>query len=148
LQQNKPYNTFVKELISPAKESQGFIQGIKWRGTINASQRTEMQAAQNVSQVFLGLNIKCASCHDSFISDWKLEEAYAFANIFSDTTLEINRCDKPTGKVAGRKILFQELGEIDAQAVTSERLKQLAEFLVQPKDGRLYRVAGTVSGPR
>ena len=138
LQQNKPYNLFVKELISPAKESQGFIQGIKWRGTINASQRTEMQAAQNVSQVFLGLNIKCASCHDSFISDWKLDDAYAFANIFSDSTLEINRCDKPTGKMAGRRILFQELGEINPEAVTSERLKQLAEFLVQPKDGRLY----------
>jgi hypothetical protein len=139
LQQNKPYNLFVKELISPAKESQGFIKGIKWRGTINASQRTEMQAAQNVSQVFLGLNIKCASCHDSFISDWKLEEAYAFANVFADSTLEINRCDKPTGKTAGRRILFKELGEIDSAAVTSERLKQLADFLVQPKDGRLYR---------
>ena len=52
---NKPYNTFVKELISPGKESKGFIRGIEWRGTINASQRTEMQAAQNISQVFLGL---------------------------------------------------------------------------------------------
>ena len=139
LKDNKPYDTFVKELISPNKESKGFIEGIKWRGTINASQRTEMQAAQNVSQVFLGLNIKCASCHDSFISDWKLDDAYAFANIFSDTTLEINRCDKPTGKVAGRRLLFKELGEINAQAVTDERLKQLADFLVQPKDGRLYR---------
>ena len=139
LKENKPYDTFVKELISPNKESKGFIEGIKWRGTINASQRTEMQAAQNVSQVFLGLNIKCASCHDSFISDWKLDDAYAFANIFSDTTLEINRCDKPTGKVAGRRLLFKELGEINAEAVTDERLKQLADFLVQPKDGRLYR---------
>ena len=139
LKDNKPYDSFVKELISPNKESKGFIEGIKWRGTINASQRTEMQAAQNVSQVFLGLNIKCASCHDSFISDWKLDDAYAFANIFSDTTLEINRCDKPTGKVAGRRLLFKELGEINAEAVTDERLKQLADFLVQPKDGRLYR---------
>ena len=139
LKENKPYNSFVKELINPNKESKGFIEGIKWRGTINASQRTEMQAAQNVSQVFLGLNIKCASCHDSFISDWKLEDAYAFANIFSDTTLEINRCDKPTGKIAGRRLLFKELGEINAEAVTKERLKQLSEFLVQPKDGRLYR---------
>jgi len=139
LKENKPYNAFVTELISPTKDSKGFIEGIKWRGTINASQRTEMQAAQNVSQVFLGLNIKCASCHDSFISDWKLDDAYAFANIFADTTLEINRCDKPTGKVAGRRLLFKELGEIDAEAVTEERLKQLADFLVQPKDGRLYR---------
>ena len=84
---NKPYNRFVKELISPNKDSEGFIKGIKWRGTINSSQRTEMQAAQNVAQVFLGLNLKCASCHDSFISDWKLADAYAFANIFADTLL-------------------------------------------------------------
>jgi uncharacterized membrane protein/mono/diheme cytochrome c family protein len=139
LKNNKPYNLFVKELISPTKESQGFIKGIKWRGTINASQRNEMQAAQNVAQVFLGLNLKCASCHDSFISDWKLDDAYAFANIFADTTLEIHRCDKPTGKLAGRRILFKELGTIKETPITEERLKELADFLVQPKDGRLYR---------
>lgn len=139
LKTNKPYNQFVKELISPTKESQGFVKGIKWRGTINASQRNEMQAAQNVAQVFLGLNLKCASCHDSFISDWKLEDAYAFANVFADTTLEIHRCDKPTGKLAGRGLLFKELGTLKETPVTEERLKELAEFLVQPKDGRLYR---------
>lgn len=139
LKTNKPYNQFVKELISPTKESEGFVRGIKWRGTINASQRNEMQAAQNVAQVFLGLNLKCASCHDSFISDWKLEDAYAFANIFADTTLEIHHCDKPTGKLAGRRVLFKELGTIKETPITAERLKELADFLVQPKDGRLYR---------
>ncbi len=139
LQKNKPYNWFVRELISPTKESAGFIKGIKWRGTINASQRTEMQAAQNVAQVLLGLNLKCASCHDSFVSDWKLADAYAFANVFADSTLEINRCDKPTGRMAGRSILYKELGTISVDASTEERLRELADFLVQPKDGRLYR---------
>ena len=139
LRDNKPYNIFVKELISPTEDSKGFIAGIKWRGTINASQRTEMQAAQNVSQVFLGLNLKCASCHNSFVSDWKLEDAYAFANIFADSALEINRCDKPTGKMAPTRMLYKELGEIDSNAIPQEKLKQLAEYLVQPKDGRLYR---------
>ncbi|HEY0110827.1 MAG TPA: DUF1553 domain-containing protein, partial [Fibrella sp.] len=139
LKANKPYNRFVRELVSPTKESAGFIKGIKWRGTINSSQRTEMQAAQNVSQVLLGLNLKCASCHDSFISDWKLADAYAFANVFADTTLEINRCDKPTGKLAGTRVIFEKLGTINSKATTDERLRQLADFLVQPNDGRLYR---------
>jgi Protein of unknown function (DUF1553)/Protein of unknown function (DUF1549) len=98
-----------------------------------------MQAAQNVAQVFLGLNLKCASCHDSFISDWKLEDAYAFASIFADSTLEIHRCDKPTGKVSKSRMLFKELGEIKETRITEERLRELAEFLAQPKDGRLYR---------
>ncbi|MDZ7647369.1 MAG: DUF1549 domain-containing protein [Cytophagales bacterium] len=66
LKNNKPYDQFVRELISPDKRSEGFIRGIQWRGTVNASQRVEMQAAQNISQVFLGLNLKCASCHDKF----------------------------------------------------------------------------------
>ena len=139
LKTNKPYNWFVRELVSPTKESAGFVEGIKWRGTINSSQRVEMQAAQNVAQVFLGLNLKCASCHDSFVSDWKLADAYAFANVFADTLLEINRCDQPTGKMAGRSILFKDLGEITVDASTEQRLRELADFLVQPKDGRMYR---------
>ena len=113
IRDNMPYNQFVKELLNPSEKSKGFIEGIRWRGTINASQRTELQAAQNVGQVILGLNLKCASCHDSFINDWKLEQAYAFANIFADSTLEVNRCEIPTGKMAKTKILWEELGAID-----------------------------------
>ncbi|WP_373496249.1 DUF1549 domain-containing protein [Aquiflexum sp.] len=139
LQENKPYHQLVRELLNPTEESKGFIEGIRWRGTVNASQRTEMQAAQNVGQVILGLNLKCASCHDSFISDWKLEEAYAFANIFADSTLELSRCDIPTGKMAGTKILWEELGEIDSTATRSEKLRQLSDYLVQPANGRMYR---------
>ncbi|WP_114748041.1 PSD1 and planctomycete cytochrome C domain-containing protein [Pleomorphovibrio marinus] len=139
IRDNKRYDQFVKELLNPGEESKGFIEGIRWRGDVNASQVTEMQAAQNVGQVILGLNLKCASCHDSFISDWKLEEAYAFANIFADTTLEVSRCDKPLGKKAKTKILWEELGEIDSAANRPEKLRQLAENLVQPSNGRMYR---------
>ncbi|MEJ0105217.1 MAG: DUF1549 domain-containing protein [Bacteroidota bacterium] len=142
LYSNKPYNAFVKELISPDSTSEGFIKGITWRGTINASQRVEMQAAQNISQVFLGLNLKCASCHDSFISDWKLDDAYAFANIFSDSTLEINRCDKPTGRIAGRRILFKELGQLDSAANKDERLKQLSELVGTAKRWKIIPYIG------
>ncbi|PZV83598.1 putative membrane protein [Algoriphagus aquaeductus] len=139
IRDNKPYDQFAKELLNPNEKSKGFIEGIRWRGTVNASQRTEMQAAQNVGQVLLGLNLKCASCHDSFISDWKLEQAYAFANIFADSTLEVSRCEQPTGKLAQTKILWEELGAIDSLATKAEKLRQLADQLVQPANGRMYR---------
>ena len=139
IRDNKSYDQLVKELINPTEKSKGFIEGIRWRGTVNASQRTEMQAAQNVGQVILGLNLKCASCHDSFISDWKLEEAYAFANVFADSTLEISRCEIPTGKFAKTKILWEELGSVDSAANKAEKLRQLADRLVQPANGRMYR---------
>ena len=139
LQSNKPYNEFVQELISPNEKSKGFIKGIRWRGVVNASQKTEMQAAQNVSQVFLGLNLKCASCHNSFISDWKLTNAYAFASIFADSLLEINRCDKPTGKYIAASLLWKQLGTIDSSAGASVKRKQLSENITKPENGRLYR---------
>lgn len=139
IRDNKPYDEFVRQLLNPDEKSKGFIEGIRWRGTVNASQRTEMQAAQNVGQVILGLNLKCASCHDSFISDWKLEQAYAFANVFADSTLEVSRCEQPTGTMAKTKILWEELGDIDSAANRAEKLRQLADGLVQPANGRMYR---------
>jgi len=98
-----------------------------------------VQAAQNVAQVFLGINLKCASCHDSFISDWKLADAYAFANVFAKEPLEVHRCDKPTGKMAGTAFLFPELGRVDPEAERSVRLEQVARAMTHPKNGRLAR---------
>lgn len=138
LASNKPYKQFVQELLNPNEASKGFIKGIQWRGVVNSSQSVPMQAAQNVSQALLGLNLKCASCHDSFISDWKLDDAYAFANVFSDNPLEINRCDIPTGKIADTKLLWQQLGAISA--ITAKgKSAQLAENLTKDENGRLYR---------
>jgi mono/diheme cytochrome c family protein len=136
---NKPYDEFVRELISPTEDSEGFAKGIVWRGQVNASQRPELQFAQNVGQVFLGVNLKCASCHDSFVDQWKLSDAYGLAAITSDEALEVHRCDKPTGEMAKAYFLFPELGEIDADASREERLKQLATLMTSPDNGRLSR---------
>ena len=139
--ENKPYDQFVRELIDPVNGSDGFIKGIVWRGTVNASQVAEMQAAQNVAQVFLGLNIKCASCHDSFINDWTLKQTYALASIFSDGPMDIHRCNKPTGEKASPAFLYPELGNIDPKVSRSERVKQLSGIITSPKNGRLARTA-------
>ncbi|MDF2441275.1 MAG: hypothetical protein JWN98_2259, partial [Abditibacteriota bacterium] len=136
---NKPYDRFVAELIDPMPESEGFTKGIIWRGTVNASQTPPMQAAQNISQVFLGINMKCASCHDSFINDWKLSDAYGLAGVYAEAPLEMVRCDKPTGKIAPIKFVYPELGSIDGAAPKAARLKQLANIMTGPDNGRLSR---------
>lgn len=136
---NKPYDTFVHELISPTKESDGFVYGIQWRGRVNASQVRELQFAQNVGQVFFGANLKCASCHDSFVDQWKLDDAYGLAAIVADKPLEINRCDNPTGRMAQARFLFPELGSIDPKASKEERLRQTADLVVHPDNGRFRR---------
>lgn len=139
LKSNKPYDQFVEELVAPTPESEGFIKGIKWRGRVNASQVRELQFSQNIGQVFLGINLKCASCHDSFIDDWKLTDAYGLAAVTSDRPLEIHRCDQPTGEMASAGFVFPQLGTIDATKPRQERLNQLAKLLTHPDNGRLPR---------
>lgn len=140
LYDNKPYDRFVHELISPVPGSEGFTNGIIWRGVVNASQRREMQAAQNIGQVFLGTNLKCASCHDSFVNHWKLTDAYGLAAVFAEGPLEIHRCDKPAGELAQVKFIYPQLGEIDATAPRAQRMKQLADLMIHPRNGRVPRV--------
>lgn len=139
LETNKPYDQFVAELINPTPESDGFVKGIVWRGVVNASMSPPMQAAQNVSQVFMGTNLKCASCHDSFVDDWTLADSYGLAGIYSEAPLEMAECDKPTGHKAKPKFLFEKLGTIDPQAARPERLARLAQLITQRNNGRLTR---------
>lgn len=139
LVENKPYNQFVHELISPETGSEGFINGIQWRGSVNASQTREVQFSQNISQVFFGINMKCASCHDSFVDDWKLSEAYGLAAIVAEKPLELHRCDKPTGVMAKAAFLWPELGTIDPVAKKPERLRQLADLVTHRDNGRFAR---------
>ena len=119
--------------------TEGFTKGIVWRGVVNASQTPEMQAAQNISQVFMGVNLKCASCHDSFINEWQLADAYGLASIYAERPLEMVECDRPTGKTAAMKFLYADLGSIDPAAPRGVRLEQLMHALVGPTNGRLAR---------
>lgn len=137
---NKPYDQMIRELIAPTNdESRGFIEGIKWRGEVSAGQTVEIQFAQSISQSLLGINMKCASCHDSFIDRWKLDEAYGLAAIYSTKPIEVHRCDKPVGRMASASWLFPEIGQVDATAPQPERLRQLAALMTHPDNGRFSR---------
>jgi len=136
---NVPFDRFVRELVSPTDESRGFIDGIVWRGTVNASQTVPIQFAQNIGQTFLGINLKCASCHDSFVDRWTLQQTYDLAAVTSEQPLELARCDKATGVMATPAWIFPDLGQIDATLPPPARLAQLAEIMTKPGNGWLSR---------
>ncbi len=139
LKKNMPYDEFVRQLVTGASGAQGFTKGIVWRGVVNAAQTPPMQAAQNIGQVFMGVNLKCASCHDSFISQWKLTDCYGLAGVFADKPPEMERCSKPLGQTASMKFLYPELGSIDQSAPREKRIEQLASIVTSEKNGRLSR---------
>lgn len=142
LRENRPYDEMVRELLNPigAESPEGFLVGVNWRGEVNASQTPYMQASQNTAQILLGINLKCASCHDSFINKYKLKEAYGLAAMFShESRLELVRCDNKTGVYQEAEFLWPEIGKIPTGLSTSERRLYAARLFTDPKNGRLAR---------
>jgi hypothetical protein len=142
LKTNLPYNDFVKQLLNPASatDPEGFLIGVNWRGTVSASQTPAMQAAQNTAQIFLGVNLKCNSCHDSFISRWKLRDAYALATYFSaDEKLQLHRCDIPQGQYTTAAFLYPPLNRTPPTNSTADRRATAAAIFTDPRNGRLAR---------
>ena len=142
LENNLAYDKFVEKLLDPAgpRDPDGFLLGVNWRGDVNASQLPNIQAAQNTAQVFLGINLKCNSCHDSFISKWKLRDAYGLAAYFSDANqLELVRCDNKTGVFTGAKFLYPELDVPNPPAAPAERKAAVSRMFTDPRNGRTPR---------
>jgi hypothetical protein len=142
LEENMPYDRMVSALVNPVKESDpdGFLIGVNWRGTVNASQTPYMQAAQNTGQVFLGINLKCASCHDSFVNRYKLRESYGMAALFSpESKLELVRCDVKQGTFVTPSLLYPDLGSVPENASLAERHAAAAKFFTDPRNGRVPR---------
>jgi hypothetical protein len=139
---NVPYNQWVEQLLNPTApdDPDGFLIGVNWRGEVNASQTPAMQAAQNSAQIFIGLNLKCNSCHDSFISKWKLKDAYGLASFFSpDSRLRLYRCDVPQDDYATPAFLFPELDRVPPSDSLADRRRTAAAIFTDPRNGRLPR---------
>ena len=99
-----------------------------------------MQASQNTAQVFLGVNLKCNACHDSFVSKWKLKDAYALAGFFSpEPRLRLYRCDVAQDAYAEPGFLYPELSRVPPSESLADRRATAAAIFTDPRNGRLPR---------
>jgi Protein of unknown function (DUF1553)/Protein of unknown function (DUF1549) len=142
LKENLPYDRFVRALLNPSVpgDPDGFLVGVNWRGETTAAVTPWMQASQNAAQVFLGINLKCSACHDSFVSKWKLNDAYALAAYFSpEPTLQLYRCDVAQNRFAGPAFLLPAVGHAPASGSLADRRAAAAASFTDPRNGRLAR---------
>ncbi|MDZ7637133.1 MAG: PSD1 and planctomycete cytochrome C domain-containing protein [Bryobacterales bacterium] len=140
LKQNKRYNVMVDELLNPVggRGAEGYLIGVTWRGVVSASQTPPMQASQNAAQVFMGMNLKCAACHDSFVNRWKLADTFGLAAMFAEEPLELTRCDVKLGKTAEARFPFEGLDVGFADSIESRRAAA-AKWFTHPRNGRFAR---------
>src|SRR5256885_2342549 len=144
LETNRPYNKFVQELLDPttSNDPEGFLIGVNWRGTVSASQTPALQAAQNSAQVFMGINLKCNSCHDNFVGKrWKLADSYGLAAYFSnEQKLQLYRCDiAQNGQFIAASFLYPELNRKPESDSPKDRRVAAAAIFTDPRNGRMPR---------
>lgn len=142
LQSNLPYDQIVIKLLNPSEagDPDGFLVGVNWRGETSAAVMPWMQASQNSSQIFLGINLKCNACHDSFVSKWKLKDAYSLAAYFSpQARLQLFRCDVAQDRYAEPGFLFPEVGHTPASVSLADRRAAVARTFTDPRVGRMPR---------
>ncbi len=141
LETNMPYDRMARALLDPSEKDspRGFLAGINWGGDVSASQSVPMQAAQNSAQVFLGASLKCASCHDSFVSHWRVAETFSLAAFFSAAPLEIARCEVKTGATANPAFLFPELEKLEPAREGITNRARVAALFTSPHNGRFAR---------
>ncbi len=75
---NKPYDQFVRELVT--------AQGSSWRNgavVLFRDRREPEEIAPLISQLFLGVRLECAKCHHHPFEKWGQDDFYSFAAFFA-----------------------------------------------------------------
>ena len=132
---NPPLDRFARELVTqqmvPTYAPPGEV--------LSAVDGPEMQEAATVAHVFLGIQLKCASCHDSFLDRWKQADAWGLAAALGPGRMPVDRCDLPTGRFAESAFPLRGLGAIDPGADATQRRSRVAELLTTPENGLFAR---------
>jgi len=142
LRDNLPYDRFVRALIDPSApgDPEGFLIGVNWRGVTSAAVTPAMQASQNTAQAFLGVNLKCTACHDSFVNRWKLKDAYGLAAYFApEGKLQLFRCDVAQERYAEPGFIYPGVGRAPTSPSLADRRAAAAATFTDPRLGRLPR---------
>lgn len=120
LQSNKPYDQFVREVVSASGDMAANPAAIWYRQA-----NTPTLQLEDTAQLFLGTRLQCAQCHHHPYDRWSQRDYYSMSAFFSTVTR------KPGSKM-GEEVIFA---------------RHDRSFGVNKKDGKEVPVAGLGGEP-
>lgn len=78
LAENKPYDQFVREILTAAGDVTS-SPPVTWYREVNQTN----EQVEDTAQLFLGLRIQCARCHHHPFEKWSQDDYYGFSAFFS-----------------------------------------------------------------
>lgn len=140
--EDKPYNQFATELLTASGQ-------LKFNATANFYYVTEFSEpenlATNVSQVFLGVRLECARCHNHPWEKWTQDDFWGFAAFFGRMGI------KDTYENDESQVLLKVKGEVihpkTKQAVLPKYLDGPTET-EQPDEDIREKLAAWITSPQ
>ncbi len=116
--------------------------------------RDPITRAEATAQVFLGVRLQCAKCHNHPFDRWTQNDFYAWANLFARVDYKIvdndRRDDNDKHEFIGEQIVFSaKKGEVDDPRTNKPREPQflLANQPIPSKADRLEALGGWIADP-
>lgn len=91
LQDNMPYDQFVRNILTAAGEPEQHPPVAWYREVATSSQQME-----DTAQLFLGMRLGCAKCHHHPFERWSQQDYYGFEAFFSQVGLKVSRFNMQT----------------------------------------------------
>lgn len=148
------YYNWLKEKIASNTPTDKMVQEILGsRGGSFASPATNyyqtetetLKTAENVAQVFMGMRIQCAQCHNHPFDKWTMDDYYSFAAFFSqigrkpgedprETIIFNSGGGEVNHLVGGRAMKPKFLGGAEPDLAGRDRREVLAQWLASPEN--------------
>ena len=104
-----------------------------------------LKTSENVAQVFMGMRIQCAQCHNHPFDRWTMDDYYSFAAFFSQVgrkrgedpreTIVFNRGSGEVRHLVGNRIMQPKfLGGAVPDVKGKDRREVLAKWLASPQN--------------
>jgi hypothetical protein len=145
IEANTPIDALVRELIAAkggtfTSPATNYFQ----------HERDTLKTAENVAQVFMGMRIQCAQCHNHPFDRWTMDDYYGFANFFAQIGRKQGEDPRETivfnsgggdvkHPVGGRVVPPTFLGGATPDLAGRDRRAVLAEWLASPDNPHFGR---------
>jgi len=137
---NMPTDQMVRELLG---SNGGTFQNAATNYYQN--ERDTLKTAENVAQVFMGMRIQCAQCHNHPFDRWTMDDYYSFAAFFSqigrkraEDPRELIIFNSGSGEVrhlVGNRVMAPKfLGGEQPEVKGKDRRVVMADWLASPKN--------------
>jgi hypothetical protein len=147
---DRPLNEFARDVVAARGSTYANPPANFWRAV-----RDPLQRSESVAQVFLGIRVGCARCHNHPFDRWTIDDYYGFGALFARIEYRVlandRRDDLDKHEFVGEQVVWQNR----TAELPNPRTKQSAKprFLGAPTpemgdaDDRLGAVADWIASP-